>query len=164
MILLLARYWHFAAIGVLTALLTGAIWHIGNLKDDLAASRSAHKADIAFWKQAGVLAVTRAKEAKARLEAAQDKVTTHANDDYSRRAAAFDERVRFTPAVDQRSPAGADLPSLPYAASVFDGPGPDAVIPKTDARLCGLNTLRLIAAREWVLSQQAIDREPADGR
>lgn len=157
MTLLLAN-WKYVGMGVLAALLAFQSWRLDNAQDALREEQIAHASDIKFWKAAGVLAATRAKQSKARIEGAQDKVTTDANDDYRRRAAAFDSRVRFTPSIDQRGAGSADLPNLSYAPTVFDGPGATTVISKDDARLCGILGLRLLDARDWALKQSSIDR------
>ena len=152
----LAANWKAILGGLLLTALALQTWRVGRLKDDVAAELSAHVSDIAFWKQAGVIAVTRAKASKARIEAAQNKVTSHANDDYQRRVAAW--RLRFTPTADSGGAGKADLPRLAINPSVYHGPGSDRVLSGDDARICGEVTLRLLAAQQWVIDQSQIDR------
>ncbi len=149
----LVANWKAILGGLLLTALALQTWRIGELNDDVTAA----KAETALWKQAGILAVTRAKQHKAEVEGLQDKVTTHANDDYSRRVAAFDGGVRKA-AANPGSTAAPNLPRLSYNPDVFAGPDPNTVIPKDDARICGVNTLRLIVAREWAMQQSQIDR------
>lgn len=166
MTLLLARYWHFAAIGMLVALLTGASWHIGNLNDDLAASRSAHKADVAFWKQAGVLAVTRAKDEKRRIEAEQDAITQRI--DNETRTELDGVRAKYNRLLSTRADRGSTAaPNLPFNLDCL-GITPDAsicdrLLAYRDeagrlAEQAELNTKQLNKLIDAYAAQAAIDR------
>jgi hypothetical protein len=144
--------WKLLLGGLLLTALALQTWRSSNLKDDIASCEARNLAQVSEWRAKYAQSVTEATQAKAEREVAQNKVTSDANENYRRRAAAFDRGVRKA-ATNPGSAGKADLPGLAYAPSVFDRPGDSVVISKDDARLCGVNTLRLIAAHEWAIKQ-----------
>lgn len=150
-----------ACLALSVALAGVQTWRIGNLKDDVKACEQRNLAQVSEWRAKYAESVTAAKEQKARIEAEQIKVTTELSDDYQKRLAAFlaayNQRLREAAANPGRAGEAAGS-RLSYDPAVLVGEGGYARISEADARLCGVNTLRLIKAREWALDQSQIDR------
>lgn len=155
---LLLNNWKLIGIGILAALLGIQTMRISSLKSDVEACEARNLAQVSDWRAKYAEAVTQATQAKAATEAASEKVTANANDTSGSNRAAFNDAVRVRRASPANPGSGgkANLPSLPIAASIFDGPDPDTRISKDDAGLCGDITLRLIDAKDWALEQKRI--------
>lgn len=129
-------------------------YRISSLKADVRAEKNARITDISTWRAAGVIATLKATQAARTREAAQTRIYEANTNDYQKRLAAFsrafDGRVRPSPA-DHSGSSGTHLPAIAYDPTVYYGPGADRGISESDARICAVNTLRLIAARQWAL-------------
>jgi len=122
----------------------------------LAAERAAHAGDITLWRQAGALAVARARQSKAEAESHQIIVTAKVQDETRSRLNAFDDAMRLRPSAagtDPARPGGAGLPGLSGGAGSADDARADTLIPREDARICGDNTIELIGWQAWYAAQ-----------
>jgi len=158
----------YVAMGVGAALLAflafGGVqtWRLGNAQDALTIEKLAHSRDIAIWREGGIKATADALANARRIELEQTQITEGLSDDYQTRLAAFQRglagRVRGASGANPSSTGKADSPQLAYDPGVYFGPGADRGISESDAGICGVVTLRLIAARQWALEQSQIDR------
>lgn len=157
----LVANWKAVLGGLLLAALALQTWRVANLKDEVAACEARNLAQVSEWRARYAEAVTEATQEKARIEGEQAQITTELSDDYQRRLGAFlgayNQRLRETRA-DTGGADKTDLPRLAYDSDVYLGPGADRGISEGDARICGVVTLRLLAAREHALKQSQIDR------
>lgn len=158
----LVANWKAVLGGLLLAALALQTWRIGELKYDVEACEGRNLAQVSEWRAKYAEAVVEATRTKARIETEQAKVTTELSNDYQKRLAAFlaayNQRMRQASANNTSRAGEAADSKLSYDPAVLDGPGGSITISEDDARLCGVNTLRLIAAREWALQQSQIDR------
>lgn len=92
-------------------------------------------------------AIRYATAEKARLEKEQERLTHEAD---KKLRIALDDGERRLRAYAHAHPAKANLSGASSVAEIADGPDPDAIVVTIgDARICTVNTARLINAQQW---------------
>lgn len=92
-------------------------------------------------------AIRYATAEKARLEKEQERLTHEAD---KKLRIALDDGERRLRAYARAHPAASHLSGPASPAEITDGPDPDAIVVTIgDARICTVNTARLINAQQW---------------
>ena len=92
-------------------------------------------------------AIKTANAEKKRIEAERKKITHEADKARIALIADYDARLR---AYARRHPAAPNLSGASASPQESDGPDPEAIVVTIgDARICTVNTARLINARQW---------------
>ena len=158
MILLLARYWHFAVIGILVAMLGIQTARVLSLKSDVANCEARNLAQVSEWRAKYAEAVSQATAAKATTEAAQAKITSEVGNDTQKRLDALRaslDRLRKA-ATNPGSPSLPYLPFTPSAAVSADGATASADM--VDRERCGRAFIVATGWQAWHRAQSQIDR------
>lgn len=92
-------------------------------------------------------AIRYATAEKARLEKEQERLTHEAD---KKLRIALDDGERRLRAYARAHPAKADLSGPASPSEITDGPDPEAIVVTIgDARICSVNTARLLNAQNW---------------
>ena len=92
-------------------------------------------------------AIRYATAEKARIEKEQERITHEADKARIALIADYDARLR---AYARRHPAAPNLSGASASPQEPDGPDPEAIVVTIgDARICGINTARLLNAQQW---------------
>jgi len=155
------RFWKYGVMALLLlalAVQTGRMHHWHKRAD---AEAAAHKQTIANYRGAQKAAKDAALAAKAAQEALYAKKAKEADDDLARtRRVAQDATARYAAEHRCLRPEGAGRNASPAHPAAENhnpgvpeaGPGDAVVVTTDDLHICTDNSVKLMAAHEWVLS------------
>lgn len=102
----------------------------------------------AFEKQAAAIVAAHIEEVRAK-ERAHALATERANNALIADVAAWRAAVERLRAEARSVEAGSDVPGVPGASELADGPGGNTVVSIEDVRICGENTIKAAAWPAW---------------
>jgi hypothetical protein len=154
----LRAHWKLIGAAFLLLCLIIQTFRLSATEGTLSAEKAGRRADRASYEKAQAQAAAEALSAKLRKDAENAQKAEQADSRYADLSQQYRAAVLRYQAA-QRQASGIDLPSATESAESSDEPGGGAVIPvgsilipENDAFICGTNTARLQAIREWAMS------------
>ena len=151
----LRAHWKLIGAAFLLLALIIQTFRLSATEGALSAERAGRQADRATYEKAQAQATAEALSAKLKKDAENAQKAEQADSRYADLSQQYRAAVLRYQAA-QRQASGTDLPSATESAESGDGPGGSPVlpvgsilIPENDAFVCGENTARLQAVREW---------------